>query len=336
VDPLTHGLATLALQRGFFPKASWRAILVILFAGVVADLDFLSANFGPSAYLRWNRTATHSIAFVLLLALAAFLFTWMLRGSPKASFWAGFSWAAVAAAAALHVLMDLLQADPVTAFWPFSARRFSLDISSAIDPWLLVILAAAILLPELFRLVSDEIGSRAKRPRGRNGAIAGMAFAIIYFAMRGLFHGNVTASLEARTVSGEMPRRVAAFPDSVSPFLWHSVVETESALHLFNLRSMGGEVSYATAVTTLRKPEPSPTLTAAQSSPAAVTFLKAARFPKAIVEQETQGFSVEINDLKNQATQTSNHAIFADIHLDKSAKVISSELLWQKGSPGSR
>jgi hypothetical protein len=131
-------------------------------------------------------------------------------------------------------------------------------------------------------------------------------------------------------VSGEIPRRVAAFPDSVSPFLWHSVVETESALHLFTMRSMGGEVSYATGVTTLRKPEPSPVLTSAQSSPAAITFLKTARFPKATVEQETEGFSVEINDLKDQAMQTRTRAIFTDIVIDKNESLVSSELQWQK------
>ena len=330
MDPLTHGLATLALQRGFFPKASWRAVVAILCAGLVADIDSLSANFGPLAYLRWNRTATHSITFVLVLALAAFLFSLVLRRNPRAFDSIGFSWLAIAAAAALHILMDALQPDPVAPFWLFSARRFSLDISPAIDPWLLVILAAAILLPELFRLVSDEIGSYSKRPRGRNGAIAGLAFAVIYFAMRAQFHGNVTASLEARTVSGEIPRHVQAFPDPISPFLWHSVVETESALHLYTLRSMGGEVTYATGVITLRKPEPSPVLSAAQSSPAAITFLRTARFPKATVEQETDGFSVEINDLKDQAMQTPGHAILADIHLDHTAKVISSELQWQK------
>jgi inner membrane protein len=329
VDPLTHGLASLALQRGLFPKASWRAIIVILCAGLVADLDFLSANFGPLAYLRWNRAATHSIVFILVLTLAAFLFSLVLRSNARAP-WTGFSWAAITAAAALHILMDVFQADPIAPFWPFSGRRFSLDISPAIDPWLMVVLAAAILLPELFRLVSDEIGSRAKRPRGRNGAIAGLAFALIYFAMRAQLHGNVTASLEARTVGAEIPRRVAAFPDSVSPFLWHSVVETPSALHLSTMRSMGGEVSYASGVTTLRKPEPSPVLTSAQTSPAAVTFLKTARFPKATVEQETEGFSVEINDLKNQAMQTSDHAVLADIVIDRNGRLVSSELQWQK------
>jgi hypothetical protein len=226
--------------------------------------------------------------------------------------------------------MDFLQADSVSPLWPFSPRRLSLDVSPAIDPWLIVVLASAVLFPELLRLVGDEIGSRSKRPHGRTGAIIGLSLALVYLGTRALFHANVTAALESRAVSGEMPRRFAAFPDSISPFLWHGVVETESALHLSTMRSMGGEVSYASGITALRKPEPSPILTAAQTSAAAVEFLKTARFPKAIVERETDGYSVEINDLKDQAMQTPNHAIFAEINLDKSAKVVSSELQWQK------
>jgi membrane-bound metal-dependent hydrolase YbcI (DUF457 family) len=330
VDPLTHSLASLALQRGFFPKASWRAALTILFAGLIADVDFLSASFGPSAYLRWNRTTTHSLAFVALLAIAAFLFSYTLRDPQRSARWMGLSWTAVAAAALLHLLMDFLQTDPVSLLWPFSAKRLSFDVSPSIDPWLIVVLASAILFPELLRLVGDEIGSRTKSPRGRSGAVIGLSIALIYLGTRALFHSNVTAALESRTISGEMPRRFAAFPDSVSPFLWHGVVETESALHLSTMRSMGGEVGYASGITTLRKPEPSAILNAAQTSAAAVEFLKTARFPKAIVEQETEGYSVEINDVKDQAMQTPNHAIFADINLDKSAKVVSSELQWQK------
>jgi inner membrane protein len=326
-------LASLALQRGFFPRAQWRSVAAVVAAGIIADLDSLSAGFGPSAYLHWHRTATHSLVFVAVLAVAALLFSQTLRDPQRSARWTGFSWFAIAAAAALHVLMDLLQSDSVTPLWPFSSKRFSLDSLPAIDPWLLVILTAAILFPELVRLVSDEIGSRTKRPRGRNGAIVGLAFAVVYFGLRALFHGNAIASLEARTVSGEMPRRVAAFPDSASPFLWHCVVETESALHILNLRSMGGEVTYASGVTTLRKPEPSAILSAAQDSPAAITFLKTARFPKAVVEKETEGFSVEIQDVTDHVMPSQNHAIFADINLDKSAKVMSSELQWQKSAP---
>jgi hypothetical protein len=130
-----------------------------------------------------------------------------------------------------------------------------------------------------------------------------------------------------------MPRRSAAFPDSVSPFLWHAVIETDSALHLATMRSMGGDVNFASGITTLRKPEPSLVLNAAQASPAAVIFVQTARFPKAIVQTETEGYSVEILDLKDQATEERSRPILADITLDKTAKVVSSELQWQKTFP---
>ena len=320
------------MQRGFFPRATWRSTLVIVAAGTIADLDSFAAALGPGGYLRWHRTATHTILFVTALAILAAVGKHWVRRRESSADWIGFSWSAVAVAASLHVLMDLSQADAIAPLWPLSERRFSLDIAPAIDPWLLVLLIATIAFPELIRLVSDEIGARSKRPRGRTGAIIGLAFALVYFGSRALFHSNTIASLEARTIAGETPRRISAFPDSGSPFLWHSVSETDSALHMATLRSMGGEVTYATGVTTLRKPGSSPVLTAAQASPAAITFLQFARFPKATVLKETEGYSVEIQDLKDQAPEEKSRAIFADITLNNSAKVVSSELQWQKAS----
>jgi inner membrane protein len=334
VDPLTHGLASLAVQRAFFPCLTWRVILAIVFAGTIADIDSLSASFGPVAYLHWHRTATHSLLFIAALALAAFLFSWMRHKNAPKDPWTHYVWVAVLAASTLHLLMDSLQSDAIAPLWPFSAKRISFDMSPAIDPWLIIILVSAILIPELLRLISDEIGSRAKRPRGRNGAILGLAFALIYFAMRGFFHGNVIATLEARTIAGEMPHRAAAFPDAASPFLWHSIVETESALHLVTLRTFGSDATYASGVTTLHKPEPSPFLSAAQASPTAISFLQIAKFPKAVVQIEPEGYSVEIQDLKDLATDSNARSIFAKISLDRSAKVVSSELQWQQNSPG--
>jgi membrane-bound metal-dependent hydrolase YbcI (DUF457 family) len=331
VDPLTHGLASLAIQRGFFPRASWRSVTTIILAGVVADLDWFSAAFGPLSYLKWNRTATHSIAFVLVLTLIALVLSRKVRNNTESAGWSGFSWVAIVAAALLHILMDLLQAYSVVPFWPFSGARLWLDIAPAIDPWILTILAAAIYC----RTVSSRRRRNrlcAKRPRGRNGAIVGLSLLILYFGLRTLFHGNAIASLESRTVGGEMPRRAAAFPDALSPFLWHSIVETESALNLATMRSMGGDVSYASVLTTLRKPEPSATLNASQASPAAVAFLNIARFPKAVVQKETEGFSVEIQDLKDQALNQKDRTIVADVVIDKGGNVVSSELQWQKNT----
>lgn len=308
-------------------------MLAIIFAGVIADLDSFTASFGPAAYLRWHRNATHSIAFALILALLAFGLSRLTRSKEPAAKWYGLSWLAVGSAASLHLLMDLIQADMVAPLWPLSVKRVSLDFAPAVDPWLLVILSAAIVFPELARLVTEEIGARNKRPRGRTGAFLGLVLTLLYFGSRALFHNNAIAALEVRTIDGQSPRRVAAFPDSLSPFLWHSIVVTESSLNLATMRSMGGEVSYATSVSTLRKPDPSPILTAAQESSAAVTFLQFARFPKATVLKEAEGYSVEIQDLRDQAMERKNRAIFADINLDSSARVVSSELQWQRASP---
>jgi len=335
VDPLTHGVASLALQRAFFPRASWRSVLAIIAAGVIADVDWLAGALSPAQFLRWNRTAAHSLLFVLLVALCALFFS-RASSNANAETWRGFSWLAVTLAALLHLTFDLLQADSVMPFWPFSARRLAFDLLPYLEPWLLTILLLAILLPELFRLVGEEIGARAKRPRGRNGAIIGVVCATLYIGARALLHENAVASLGAHTIAGEMPHRAGAFPDSTSPFLWHSVVETQSALNLVTLRSAGGEVVYASGVTTLHKPEPSPVLDAAQHSLAAVSFVHVARFTKATVEVETEGYSVEIQDLKDQATEERSRAIFADVNLDKNGKVISSELQWQKAISGPR
>jgi len=334
-----------------------------MFGGLLADLDWLTYLFGPSAYLTWHRTATHSLSGAIVIALVAVSLPFaalsasgiarrggrvipVARGSlPKVNEdqprgirqdAKAVMLSAAFVSALLHLLLDLCQSDGMALLWPFSSRRFALDVLPSLEPWLLTILIAAILLPELFLLVNEEIGSHTKRPRGRNGAIVGLMFAVLYIGLRVLLHSNAVASLEAHTMAGEMPHRAAAFPDTTSPFLWHGVVETQSALNLVMMRSMGGEVSYASGVTTLHKPEPSPMLAAAQNSTAAVSLVKFARFPKAVVQTESEGYSVEIQDLKDQATEEQSHAIFADINLDKNCRVISSELQWQRNSPGSR
>lgn len=325
MDPLTHGVASFALQRAFFPRVSWRSVAVIIGAGVVADVDSLSAALSPAKYLEWHRTATHSLLFVVVLAAAAFLFARFAKGETIR----GLTVVAVAAASLLHLFLDIFQSDSLTPLWPLSHHRVALDLLPSIEPWLLTILISAVVFPELFRLVSDEIGARSKSPRGRNGAIVGLTFALLYLGLRALLHANTVASLEAHTIAGETPHRVGAFPDSASPFIWHGIVETESALNLINMRSMGGEVSYASGVTTLYKPELSPMLAAAQRSDAAVAFVRVARFPKATVQTRSDGSIVEIQDLRDQATEEKSRSISAEINLDKNSRVISSELLWQ-------
>ncbi len=355
MDIVTHGLASLAVARGFFPRAGKAAIASAVLAGCIADVDWLSHYFGPSAFLAWHGTYTHSILAAILLPsiiLAILLITFYLRGElsivmvlpkgqeapsdPRAivrmvsrSFLSILIVAPICAAL-LHIAMDACQSGGVTLLWPFSSKRFSADWLPNIDPWILTILIACIAMPELLRLVSSEIGAKDKRPRGQTGAIIGLALVLVYVGARATLHSNVIALMESRTFHGEASRRASAFPESLSPLTWHGVVETESALNQMDVDATSSNNFDPDASFRLFKPEASPALDAARNTAAAKRFLAAAQIPKASLEKTETGYVVVLRDLRYAASGETQREIAAVIELDANAKVTSQELVWAR------
>jgi membrane-bound metal-dependent hydrolase YbcI (DUF457 family) len=354
VDIVTHGLASLAIARGFFPRAGKLAMASAVLAGTIADIDGLSGYFGPSAFLRWHGTYTHSILAAVLVS-AAFL------SIPLAAlFWGGLGmdvalskseampndpsgirrlasgsipvavFAAPFCAALLHIAMDSCQSHGVALFWPFSPKRLAADWLPGIDPWILTILIACIALPELFHLVSSEIGAKAKKPRGQTGAIIGLALVLVYAGVRGTLHANVIALMQSRTFHGETPRRASAFPESLSPLTWHGVVETESALNEIDVETASASDFDPDASLRLFKPEPAPALEAARNTVAGRRFLAAAQIPKASMEKTEAGYVVVLRDLRYAAAGETQHETAALIELDLNNKVTSQELVWAR------
>ena len=244
---------------------------------------------------------------------------------------------AVPAAAVLHLLMDVCQSAGVELLWPISARRFALDWVAHLDLWILGILLAGILLPTLSGLVSEEIGAKSKSPRGKVGASFALATMILYIVLRFVLHGNALAAMESRTYRGESPRKVAAFAESGSPFRWHGIVETESALHDAEIEVGPAAASFDpdTAVTSY-KPEPSPALDAARDTAVARRFFQVARFPKATVEKTREGFKVTVRAFPYTRDTSSGWRVEALIGTDPSGKMRSQELAWDHGSPQPR
>ncbi len=204
----------------------------MLLAGTFADLDWFSEAFGPAAFQKWHGGPLHSILGALLAALAISFAVRAYAKSRGVSLTGMLWWLAPVCAALLHVAMDALLSSGVQLFWPASSQRFALDWAPDIDLWLLILLLAGLFLPELFRLVGDEIGAKSKKPRGQAGAIIAFILIAAYFGARGVMHTSAVAMLRERSYMGESARRAAAFPDSTSPVLWHGVVETDSAIHL--------------------------------------------------------------------------------------------------------
>jgi hypothetical protein len=115
----------------------------------------------------------------------------------------------------------------------------------------------------------------------------------------------------------------------MSPFLWHGIIETESALHTVKVPT-GPLANFdpETAVH-IHKPDPSPILDVAQRTDAAKKFLAIARFPKATVQRETEGFSVELRDLTYDALGQDSSAVVAEINLTATGQITLARLEWQ-------
>jgi membrane-bound metal-dependent hydrolase YbcI (DUF457 family) len=328
VDPLTHALASYTLKRAAFPRFPRSATIAMLIAGTVADIDSLSAYFGPSAFLTFYRTYCHSLLACVLFSLLVTLPFLLRRREPTEQITSPAIFLAALAAAVLHLLVDVCQSSGVELLWPLSARRFALDWVANTDLWIVGVLLAGILLPALSRLVTEEIGAKSKGPRGKVGASLALAAMILYVVLRFVLHGNALAAMESRTYRGELPRKVAALPESGSPFRWHGIVETERALHDFEIDVDPGASFDADSGITSYKPESSPALDAARDTAVARRFLQVARFPKATIEKTREGFHIVLRAFPYSREASSGLRVHAVIDTDSSGKVLSQELAW--------
>jgi inner membrane protein len=327
VDPAAHALASFALARGLFPNRRWPAILGIILAGTFADIDWFSAWFGPAAYFTVRRTFTHSIPGTILVIALALLFTRYISRKDQPGPLLPLL-LPLTIAAGLHVVLDLLQSEGVAVFWPLSQKRYAADCLPSFDLWILALLLAGILVPELFRLVTSEIGVKDKRPRGRNGALVALALIAAYIGGRAILHANSAAALDPHSYKGESARSVAAYPDSLSLFTWHGVVETQSYLCQVAVPAGLGKSFDPESADCLHKPEPSPELDAAQKTKVAHAYVNAVPFPRASVSKTPDGSEILLRSMRDAAENQTRHRLAARIVVDPQLKISTQELIW--------
>jgi membrane-bound metal-dependent hydrolase YbcI (DUF457 family) len=326
MDIATHALASLALARGVFPGRRWPVIVGVLCAGTLADVDLIAALFGPAAYFAGRRNFTHSVIGIFVIAALA---VWLARYLSKRQ---TLSWRAllvpVTAAAVLHLVLDVLQSDGAALLWPFRATRFAADCLPGVDLWILALLITGIFVPELFRLITSEIGVKDKRPRGRNGAIVALALIAIYVGARATLHADAAASLDPHTYKGESAHRVAAYPDVISIFTWHGIVETQSLLCQVEVPVGFGKSFDPEAAECLNKPEFSGALNAAQNTDVARKYLRVEPFPRAIVAKTQDGYEVVIRSMRDLAESETRHRVAARVTLDARFGIVDEQLVW--------
>jgi inner membrane protein len=326
MDPLTHIVVSITASRAGLSKLTRLATPMLIVSGLAADLDWLTALAGPRAFLIGHRTAAHSLIGTAAIALViAIAFVTATRNHPTAPvrFFPALGVSFIGAALAL--LFDLTNSYGVKLLWPFSERWFALDILSTFDLWILFLLLAGILLPMLFRLVSDEIGAKQKPKSAAVSAALAMALVLVYVGGRYVLHMRALDLLNSRLYQGETPFAVGAFPDSPSPAHWAGVVVAENALFRVDVPVAFGNFDPFSAKP-FYKPAPSAALDAARATGTASLFLSFARFPRATVEQNDRGYHIEITDMRFEIGSPQGKSMAAIIDLNPQAHVIHEEL----------
>lgn len=329
MDIATHALASLALSRAVSPRASKHLWLCTISAGIVADVDGFSALVGPSTYFAWYHTYTHSLlATVLISAIIALIYRGWASSDLRARLPTLTVFIATLLAQWLHLAMDAAQWQGVQLLWPLSQARFAADWLPSIDPWVITILLAAVVLPEFFHLISSEIGAKDKRPRGFVGAILGLLFLAGYAGLRAELHSAAVAQLQNRAYVGESPRKVAAFSEFTSLVSWRGLAETESALHEVTAHINAPRGAALDLGINLFKPEPSTLLRVAEETESAKRFLRVARFPRAVVQKMDAGTEIQIRDLRYAAAGATSREPMFTVDFDIAGHVTSEGIVW--------
>lgn len=302
-----------------------RGTALFFVSGVAADLDYFSYFAGPAAFLKLHRALLHSLtgSAFLVCAIAAAFWWWDRRSSaektdrPPGDALRFMPAVAVCLfGAALHLLLDFCAGDSVQLLWPFKIDSSAWNFATNLDPWILLLLAAGLLLPLLFRLVGEEIGEQKKKFVGRGGALTTLVLLLLYLGARGMLHSHATDIFASRTYHGRTALAAGAFPSATSPLTWRGEVTTDNTIEEAEMSlALGSEFDPDRSLTRY-KPDDSPALEAGQRSPAAKLFLRYAEIPLASVYRREEIYRFEIHDARFPAGDTSKDDIFVRVDLN--------------------
>lgn len=302
MDPLTH-LTTGVICSQLVPAPSrwWAALAGAIFA-LLPDIDYFFIFWDRLAFIRYHRGFTHSLAALLLFALAGALLGRYL-GGPR---WFKPLFIIGLAALSSHLLLDLATSYGTQVLSPFSRRRYALDWIFIIDPYFTALLLAGAIAALSWPLWGVRLGAWC------------ITAAAVYLLVCAAYH-HQALDLARRIFPDAKPggQNVAALPQPFSSRRWQLIAAGPDEIQqafvqlpfeaALGLGSIGGKAA-APATGNQAGPAPAgPYLTPGQltiqtwkAAPAAATayspeaeailaiFLEFARFPL-LSRAESQG-----------------------------------------------
>lgn len=324
MEPVTHVLTGACLARAGLNRRAAYATLGMAIAAEFPDIDTLWSLRGPVSGFQHHRGLTHTLlgipfeaAFLLLcLVLLHYIRTSRSRGHlahavPQSKLTqAPVRWSVLyfclLLALGSHLLLDFTNNYGLRPFYPFQPRWYAASIVFIVDPLILLLLTAGLILPSLFGLVAREVGFRPTPFRGAGWARAALVGVLLLWMVRTYEHRQALVLASAQTLrapaaqatnacyagavdagaTGEEPaevqrallepQHVLASPDPFSPFRWYTAADFGPAYREGTADTLLGTLS---AGQVLAKPDPSPVLTAAQNSRLGRIYLDWSQMP---------------------------------------------------------
>jgi inner membrane protein len=337
LEPVTHFLTGACMGRAGLNRKTALATATVTLAAEAPDLDVVAGFKGRLFGFAHHRGFTHSflgIALVSAVVVGLMYLIWRLRGRkledpdlpPRWGLLFGFAYLAGLS----HILLDYTNNYGVRPFWPFSEKWYSWDIVFIVEPIILILLVAGLVLPVFFSFIDREIGVRRRQPGGRWGATVALLGVVALWGVRDYEHRRAVNALEARTYESADPIRASAFPLWWSPFRWVGVVETQNFFATTMVDSSAPEVDPDGEMQVLYKPEETPAMLAAKRSYLGRVYLDWAQYPITETEPFTSGEQgetvrsiVRFKDLRfQQPGRPSRSVLSATVELDRNLKVV--------------
>ncbi|HEX4310618.1 MAG TPA: metal-dependent hydrolase [Acidobacteriaceae bacterium] len=283
MEPVTHFLTGACLGRSGFNRKTAYATLAMTLAAEAPDLDMLWGFRGPVAELQHHRGWTHTLVGAPVVALATLGFVWLLHRlrrrepviPPRWGLIFAFAWIA----ALSHILLDYTVNYGVRPFFPFTPKWYAWGVVFIVDPWILLALLLAVLIPAIFGLADREIGARKKLFRGRAWAIAALVFMVLWWGLRNAEREHALALVRTASFTREPLIRSAAEPHILDPFRWHMILETEGYYQTAEVRTIGDQVVTDDYADVIYKPPVTPAVAAAKQSYLGKVYLDWSKWP---------------------------------------------------------
>jgi len=290
VDPVCHTLVGAAMAEAGLKRQAPHAMLTLVIAANLPDVDVLSYACGALTALGFRRGWTHGlpalIVLPVLLAAAVVGLSRLYQRRSRSAATVPFGRVAVLAYLAVltHPLLDTLNTYGMRWLMPFSGQWLYGDTLFIVDPWMWAVLAGGVFLAR------------------RRGAVApartALVLAALYILAMGAGTRLVRREVRAATATvGITPVSILVSPVPVNPLDRLIVVDDGERYHFGRYR-WGGARRFAFEDYVIARNHRDPAAVAASTTPQGAAFLRWARYPFFLIEGPPERTVVHIVDAR--------------------------------------